>query len=152
MSKPEFVHATFIRASIDRVWQAITDPAFTERYFHETRISSTFEQGADVRYLNADGSTAVAGKVITARAPEELVISWHVLSDADAVNEPASRVTFSIQDVSDSQGSQTKLTVVHEQFPDASVVLPRIVAGWPWIIASLKSLLETGEPLPLPAA
>ncbi|MCZ6888845.1 MAG: SRPBCC family protein [Gammaproteobacteria bacterium] len=144
MSKPEFVYQTFIRASAERVWQGITDPEFTRQYFHATRITSTFEEGASVQYINGDGSAAVEGQVVTARRAEELVITWHVLYDEDAAREAPSRVRFLLEDL----GGQTRLTIVHDSFPEPTVVYPSISEGWPWILAGLKSLLETGEALP----
>lgn len=96
-----------------------------------------------MRYLSANG-TAVEGEVLEIVPGELLSISWHVLYDDDAAKETASRVTFSIEALND----QTKLRIVHDSFPAGSVVFENIAQGWPWIIASLKTLLETGDALP----
>jgi len=141
--KPQFIYETYIRAPADRVWEALTKPEFTQQYFHATSIESTWQVGASVRYLSQDG-TAVEGEVLQIVPGESLSISWHVLYDDDAAREAPSRVTFSIE----ALAQQTKLRIVHDSFPEASVVFKRISQGWPWIIASLKSLLETGEALP----
>ena len=141
--KPEFIYETYIRASAEKVWEALTDPEFTRQYFHATAIESTWQVGAPVRYEGENG-TAVDGEVLEIVPGEKLSISWHVLYDDDAAREAPSRVTFSIE----ALAQQTKLRIVHDSFPEASVVFKRISQGWPWIIASLKSLLETGEALP----
>jgi uncharacterized protein YndB with AHSA1/START domain len=143
IQKPKFVYETYIRASIAQVWEALTSAEFTRQYFHATSIESTWEVGAPVRYLSANG-TAVEGEVLEIVPGELLSISWHVLYDDDAAKETASRVTFSIEALND----QTKLRIVHDSFPAGSVVFENIAQGWPWIIASLKTLLETGDALP----
>ncbi|MCZ6710209.1 MAG: SRPBCC family protein [Gammaproteobacteria bacterium] len=143
IQKPQFIYETYIRASAAQVWEALTSAEFTRQYFHATSIESTWEVGATVRYLSANG-TAVEGEVLEIVPGELLSISWHVLYDEDAAKETASRVTFSIEALND----QTKLRIVHDSFPAASVVFENIAQGWPWIIASLKTLLETGDALP----
>ena len=144
--KPEFIYETYIRASAEEVWKALTDPEFTRQYFHATAIQSTWEVGTPVRY-EGDNGTAVDGEVLEIVAGEKLSISWHVLYDEKALSEEPSRVTFSIETLNE----QTKLRIVHDRFPSGSVVFEGISQGWPWIIASLKSLLETGTALPVAA-
>jgi uncharacterized protein YndB with AHSA1/START domain len=143
---PEFIYETYIRAPADKVWQALTSAEFTQQYFHATAIESTWKVGAPVRYTSQNG-TAVDGEVLEIVPGEVLRISWHVLYDDDAAKEAPSRVTFRIEALAE----QTKLRIVHDRFPEGSVVFDNISTGWPWIIASLKSLLETGEALPAAA-
>lgn len=141
----EFAYQTWIRAPKDKVWQALTTPEFTSQYFHATHIESTWEKDADVFYRMAPGGDiAVDGKVLEVDPPNRLVISWHVRYDEQAIKEAPSRVTFSLEE---SKG-QTRLRIVHDNFPENSVIFDGISEGWPWIVSSLKSLLETGEPLP----
>jgi uncharacterized protein YndB with AHSA1/START domain/DNA-binding transcriptional ArsR family regulator len=145
MDKKEFAYETYIAAAIEQVWEAVTNPEFTAQYFYATRVESTWEAGAAVRYRYAAGDdVAVEGKVIDANPPNKLVISWHVMYDDEAVEEAPSRVTFTL---AESEG-QTRLRIVHDDFPEGSVVFDSISQGWPWIIAGLKSLLETGKALP----
>lgn len=145
MDRTEFAYETYIAAGIEQVWEALTNPEFTAQYFYATRVESTWQVGAAVRYRYADrDDVAVDGAVIEADPPNKLVISWHVLYDDEAVREAPSRVTFTL---ADSEG-QTRLRIVHDDFPEGSVVFDNISQGWPWIIAGLKSLLETGEALP----
>jgi uncharacterized protein YndB with AHSA1/START domain/DNA-binding transcriptional ArsR family regulator len=146
MNKKEFAYETYINASRDRVWQALTSAEFTSKYFYATHVDSTWEKGAAVNYRYASGDVAVEGNVIEVDPPNKLVISWHVLYDEAAKAEEPSRVTFALQDVN----GQTRLRIVHDQFPENTVLLGSISEGWPWIVASLKSLLETGQALPPP--
>ncbi|MFQ5548168.1 MAG: SRPBCC family protein [Woeseia sp.] len=148
MTDTELIYETYIRASAERVWNALTSAEFTSQYFYGTHVESTWKPGAAVRYFNEPGGTvAVEGEVLEADPPNKLVISWHVLYDDDACTERPSRVSFYVEDL----GEQTKLRIVHDDFPDDSVVPDSVRQGWPWIIAGLKSLLETGEALPSPA-
>ncbi len=145
MTGPEFVYETYIRATPDDVWRALTSPEFTSRYFYATRVESSWLPGEPVYYRYEDGeTTAVEGKVIEADPPRKLVISWHVLYEEAAMKEAPSRVTFLLE----AMNEQTRLRIVHDRFPEDSVVFDGIRSGWPWILAGLKSLLETGEALP----
>jgi len=145
----QFAYQTWIRAPKTRVWEALTTPEFTSQYFHATYIDSTWEKNADVYYRMAPGGDiAVDGKVLESDPPNRLVISWHVRYDEQAIKEAPSRVTFTLEE----SGGQTRLRIVHDNFPENSVLFDRISEGWPWIVSSLKSLLETGKPLPTRAA
>lgn len=149
MTSPELIYETYIRASAERVWEALTSAEFTSQYFYATHVDSTWEPGAPVRYFNEPGGTvAVDGEVLEADPPNKLVITWHVQYDDNARAESPSRVSFRIEDL----GEQTRLRIVHDEFPKDSVVPESVRDGWPWIIAGLKSLLETGEALPRPAS
>jgi uncharacterized protein YndB with AHSA1/START domain/DNA-binding transcriptional ArsR family regulator len=144
-----FAYQAVIRAPRERVWEALTSPEFTSQYFHATHIDSTWEPGAPVYYRYAkDGDIAVDGEVIEIDPPNRLVISWHVRYDERATREAPSRVTFTLT----GSGEQTRLRVVHDEFPDDTVLFEGISEGWPWILSSLKSLMETGEALPPDAA
>lgn len=147
MTGPEFVCETYIRATPEDVWRALTSPEFTSQYFYATRVESSWQRGEPVYYRYEDGqTTAVAGEVIEAEPPRKLVISWHVQYDEVAKTEAPSRVSFFLE----AMNEQTRLRIVHDRFPEDSVVLDSIRRGWPWILAGLKSLLETGEALPSP--
>ncbi len=144
----EYVYATYIRADAEDVWKALTTPEFTSRYFHATHVKSTWRAGDPVQYCYADGRVAVEGEVLEADPPRRLVITWHVLYDEDAQREAPSKVIFTLEPFAE----QTRLSITHTAFPAETVVYGRIRDGWPWIISSLKSLLETGQALPLAEA
>lgn len=144
-----FAYQICIRAPRERVWDALTNPAFTSRYFHGTYIESDWKPGSPVFYRNAPGGEiTVDGAVLEIDPPNRLVISWHVQYNDQAGKEPPSRVTFSL----DEHEDQTRLKVVHDEFPEDTVLFDSISDGWPWILSSLKSLLETGTALSPEAA
>jgi len=139
MNTDKHVCQIFIKSSTTAVWKALTQGEFTQRYFHQTRIESSWRAGATVTYFNTDGSTAVAGEILESAPPNKLSFTWHVHYDETAKKEQPSRVTFLLESIEDA----TKLTVIHDNFPDNSVVYPRISEGWIAILGNLKTMLET---------
>ena len=137
------VYAVFIRATPEQVWDAITKPEFTTRYFHGTRIDSTFEQGAP--YLSLAGDQQVVdGEILESDPPRTLKHSWRALFDDEQAAEPHSRVTWEIEP---QDGGVTKLTVTHDQLEAAPKTAASVAGGWSYVLSGLKTLLETGEPL-----
>ena len=144
MSKPEFIYEVYIRAPIESVWTALTTPEFTSQYFHATHIESDWQLGSEVLYrYEPGGRVAVSGEVLACDVPNLLEISWLIHYDQESNKEGHSRVRFELDQLTD----QVRLRVVHDGFPEGSVVLPNVSQGWPWILSSLKSLLETDQPL-----
>jgi len=137
------VFQIYIRCTPEQLWDGITSGALTKRYFHETTIESTWEPGASVVYRNDDGSIAVEGEVIACDRPRTLSYSWRVLYDSQAAKETPSRVAWEIEPM----GESCRLTLTHDEFPEGSVVFDNVGEGWPPLLSSLKSLIETGEPL-----
>ena len=139
------VYSVFIRATPEQVWDAITKPEFTTRYFHGTRIESTFEPGAPYLSLAGDGDqTLVDGEVLESDPPRMLRHTWRALYDPETASEPFSRVTWEIEP---QEGGVTKLTVVHDQLEAAPKTAESVAGGWSYVLSGLKTLLETGEPL-----
>ena len=131
----------YIKASPETVWNALTDGEFTCRYFHSTRIESSWEKGATVTYYNQDESIAVDGQILESNKPHLLSFTWHVHYNSIAEKEKPSRVVFELEAVEDA----TRLTLTHDNFVQASVVHPEISKGWIAILSNLKTLLETGD-------
>jgi uncharacterized protein YndB with AHSA1/START domain len=145
MSRPVYVYDTFIAAAAERIWSALTAAEFTRQYFYATSVQSDWRLGSSVVYRMPDGSTAVEGEVLESDPPRRLVITWRPLYDAAMAAEPPSRVTFEIEAL---EGA-CRLRVTHDRFEEGSAVYENVRQGWSAILCSLKSLLETGEPLPL---
>jgi len=158
MDKPRFVYATYISTTPERLWQALTEPAFTKRYW-ETSFITDWAKGSPMTWDNH-------GVVIT--DPEQVVIesdpfrrlsyTWHTMTpelaerfgwdpdfSAKIASEPRSTVTFQIEPAGEGV---VKLTVVHDGFGPDSTIAEMVSVGWPAVISSLKTLLETGDPLP----
>ena len=147
MSAPAPVHVyqTYIRASADQVWAAITDPDFTQRYFHRTAFESTLEPGSPYRMVLPDGSDAVVGTIEEVEPNRRLVMTWRALYDAAAAEEPPSRVEWLLTEGGDGV---TKLTTIHRDLGLSPRTSENVADGWVWVLQSMKSLLETGESLP----
>jgi uncharacterized protein YndB with AHSA1/START domain len=137
------VYAVFIRATPEQVWDAITKPEFTTKYFHGTKIESTFEPGTS--YLSVAGSdTVVDGEILESDPPRTLKHTWRALWNPETAAEPHSRVTWEIEP---QEGGVTKLTVTHDQLEAAPKTAESVAGGWEYVLSGLKTVLETGEPL-----
>jgi uncharacterized protein YndB with AHSA1/START domain/DNA-binding transcriptional ArsR family regulator len=142
MDRPRHVFQVYIRTSPEQLWQAITDPTFTTRYFHQSRVESRWHAGDSVRYFIA-GELVVDGQVLEAKPPRKLVQTWSFRRNPDLRDDPPSRVTWEIEPI----GETCKLTLVHDDFAGETSTFKSVGNGWPAILSSLKSLLETGAAL-----
>lgn len=145
MNKPSYVYVTYIRATPEKVWSALTDRDITQQYWAHWNVSD-WKAGSKWDHQRSDGSGVVdvTGKVTETDPPRRLVISW--ASPDDAAN-PAktSRVTFEIAPHTEDF---ICLTVTHAELEAGSGMEKGITRGWPLVLSSLKSWLETGEPVP----
>jgi uncharacterized protein YndB with AHSA1/START domain len=142
MSKPEFVYTTYIETSAEKLWQALTDGDFTVRYWFGHRAASDWKVGSAYTFTREDAHT-IEGEVLVSDPPKRLAYSWSSGCAADAKSERTSRVTFDLE----PRGKVIKLTVTHDELDEGGKTLRDISGGWPMVIASLKSLLETGHVL-----
>lgn len=137
MAKPEFVYVSYIATSAEKLWAALTSGEFTRQYWGGRRISSDWNVGSPVRHLMPDGTAEWEGEVLRCEPPRLLAYTfvWP--------GGPKTRVTFEIQPTP----TVMRLVVTHEGFEGDEKGLQGITFGWPAILSSLKSLLETGEAL-----
>jgi uncharacterized protein YndB with AHSA1/START domain len=147
MSKPEFVYVTYIETSAEKLWQALTDGDFTERYWFGVRLRSDWKAGSSFEMVRTDGTVSDAGKVVECDPPRRLAYTFVNLSDEYKGELPA-LATFVIEPL----GKLVKLTLTHEGFAEDSKFFLGISKGWPAILSGLKSILETGKPLEIPYA
>jgi uncharacterized protein YndB with AHSA1/START domain len=137
------MYVTYIRTTPDKVFQALTQPDVTRQYWGNENVSD-WKPGSPWKHQAADGSGTVrmVGEVIECTPPRRLVISWAF--PADAGNKAKhTRVTFEIEPIED----MVRLTVTHDELETGSDMEQGIMAGWPRVLSSLKSFLETGTAL-----
>ncbi len=154
MQKPSFVYTTYIQTTPERLWEALTSPAFTERYWNAS-FETDWTPGAEMVWNNNGVRIADPAQVVReADPPRRLSFTWHSFTPelaravgrseeefALAAGEPRSRVTFEIEPA----GSAVKLTVTHEDLVEGGKVAELVGSGWPQVLSKLKTLLETGE-------
>ncbi|MFG3037370.1 SRPBCC family protein [Streptomyces sp. NPDC048330] len=160
MDSDSFVYTTYIRTTPDELWKALTDPELTRRFWG-VAFETDWTPGAPMVWDEGGRSTSDPEQVVLAAEPGRLLsYTWHTFTPAwaEAVGlghevyerlaaERRSRVTFEIE----PSGDIVKLTVTHGDLEPDGTIKALIGEGWPALIASLKSLLETGEELPEPA-
>lgn len=139
------VYQLYIRADQEQVWDAITNPETVARFFHGARVESTYEVGSPIRSWSPDHTQAWGDNtVLECDPPRRLVHTWRSLYDPALAAEPASRVTWEIEA---QPGGFSKLTLIHDRL-DGSPRTAASVRGWSYILSNLKTVVETGEPLP----
>jgi uncharacterized protein YndB with AHSA1/START domain len=143
MEKPEFVYVTYLRTTPQKLWQALTQPEFTRRYWMGTWQECEWKPGAPWRIMLPDGRVADSGEVLEIEPERRLVLNWRNEFKPELRAEGYSRLTYEIE----KQGESVKLTVIHQMDKPGSKFIKAVSDGWPHILASLKSLLETGESL-----
>lgn len=143
MADSRFVYVTYIRTTAEKLWKALIDPEFTRRYWAETWQDCDWKPGSTWRLMIPDGRVGDSGKVLEIEPNRRLVLSWRNEFMPELREEGASRLTYELE----PQGEAVKLTVTHEADRPGSKLIDAVSTGWPHILASLKSLLETGESL-----
>ncbi len=145
--KPKFVHVTLIVTTAEKLWAALTDPKFTVQYWGGTSVESGWQAGSRVVFRSR-GQIVHDDTVLKCEPPRLLSYTFHPLHTEELRAEQPSRVTFEIEEFkgkSARQGPVVKLTVTHDDFPPDSKIFSMICTGWPDILSSLKTLLETGH-------
>lgn len=140
---PAHVYEVFIRTTPERLWQAITDGELTQKYFYNYRVESTWQSGASYVYRNAQGKVDVSGEVLESDPPRRLVTTFNASWTPEVVGSSPSTVTWEITPV----GEACKLTLVHDNIDPEIFAAGGMNDGWLQIVSSLKSFLETGQPL-----
>jgi uncharacterized protein YndB with AHSA1/START domain len=164
-SQSRQIYRVYIKASPQAVWDAITQPEFTERFGYGGRAEYDLRPGGSYRTLSTEEikqagkamgfetpDVMVDGEVMEADPPRKLVQTWRMLMDPSLAAEGFTRLTYEIDE---SQGGVTRLTIVHEL--EGAPMLAALVrgdreaegagGGWNWVLSGLKTLLETGQPL-----
>jgi uncharacterized protein YndB with AHSA1/START domain len=134
------VYQLFIKATPEQIWEGITSPEFTARYFYGARIENS---PARHRALGPDGSVWGDEPMYEFEPPRRLVHGWRSLYDPELAEEEPSRVIWEIEP---QEGGYCKLTVTHDQLEGAPKTAESVSGpGWMMVLSGLKTLLETGE-------
>jgi uncharacterized protein YndB with AHSA1/START domain len=128
MKKDQFVYITYIRTSPEKLWKALIEPEFTRKFWVNTTEESEWKPGATWKILMPDGRVADSGEVLEIEPPRRLVLKWRNEFRPELKAEGYSRLTYQLE-------------------KEGSKFIEAVSTGWPHILASLKSLLETGESL-----
>lgn len=140
-----FVYMTYIRTTPERLWQALTTPEFSRQYWWGREVESDFSPGSPI-YFRHGAELDIEGEILAADPPDLLSYTFTDPADRERGDSP-SRVRFEIEPAGDFDGV-VRLTVTHDRFTPGSPSHEGVSNGWPDILASLKTVLETGEPLP----
>jgi uncharacterized protein YndB with AHSA1/START domain len=141
---PVYVYDIYIGAPIDRVWEGLTDGALTRQYAYGTRFQGTLRKGAPYAFLGDGDAKAVDGEILEVTPQKHLSMTWRAHWDEKSAADRPSRVTYQL----DATGPcTTKLRVVHDDFDGETATYTGSVDGWPMMLSSLKTLLESGQAL-----
>ncbi|RJL32169.1 ArsR/SmtB family transcription factor [Bailinhaonella thermotolerans] len=157
MADTAFVYTTYIKTTPERLWEALTGPAFTRRYWG-AELESDWAPGSPMTWTENGNRIADPEQVVLESDPfRRLSYTWHTFTPewakaggipedlrARLAAEPRSKVTFDLEQL----GEVVKLTVVHDGFADGGTLREMVSTAWPHLISALKTLLETGTPLP----
>ncbi|MGI8965674.1 MAG: SRPBCC family protein [Limisphaerales bacterium] len=139
MKKPKLVYEMFIRSTPKKTWDAISEPEFTRQYWGGMANVSDWKKGSKWDHLNPENEVWVTGTVVESVPPKCLVLTW---ADPDDLKDK-SRVTFEIEKL----GDMVCLKVTHDNFKAGSTMAGKVSWGWPRVLSSLKTFLETGKGL-----
>ncbi|WP_236792096.1 metalloregulator ArsR/SmtB family transcription factor [Amycolatopsis sp. GM8] len=157
MSRTEFFYVSYIRTTPEQLWRALTEPEFTQRYWG-AQLKSDWQPGSPILWREGDGEFEDLDQVVLAADPPRLLsYSWHTYQPvhaemfgwsaeklAELRKEKRSKVTFELEPA----GETVKLTVRHDGFDTETEMFKALSGGWPAVLSSLKTLLETGDVLP----
>ncbi|MFD9723728.1 SRPBCC family protein [Streptomyces sp. NPDC059072] len=160
MSDSAITYTVYIQADPARVWQALTEPAFTRRYWGLS-FETDWAVGSVMDWVERGARTSDPEQVVLGCVPDRLLsYTWHTFTPqwaasagigeelrAELAGEPRTKVTYEIEPVGDTLA---RLTILHEGFAPGGTLIGMCGRAWPMLASSLKTLLETGAPLPEP--
>jgi uncharacterized protein YndB with AHSA1/START domain len=145
MSKPAFVYVTYIASTPEKVFDALTNPELTKDYWGRHRNKSDWKPGSRWSHEDYDDGAKVdiVGTVIENTRPKRLIVTWaNPKEEGNAAK--TSRVIYDVEPF----GAMVKLTLTHEDLEPGSEMAKGVSFGWPLVLASLKTFIETGASLP----
>jgi uncharacterized protein YndB with AHSA1/START domain len=142
-SPSQFVYSIYIRTTREKLWQTLLSQEFQRQFWAETWQESEWKVGASWKIMVPDGRVADTGEILEFEPYKRIVLTWRNEFKPELKAEGHSRMTYELE----QQGDSVKLTVIHQMDKPGTKFIQAVSQGWPPILSSLKSLLETGEPL-----
>jgi len=133
----------YISAPVGNVWKGLVDGEITKQYVYGTRFDGKLKKGASYAFVGEGDFKVVDGEILEVEPEKRLVMTWKAHWDDSVAKDRASRVTYELS----AAGPSTKLHLVHDGFDQQTATYTGSVEGWPLMLSSLKSILETGKPL-----
>lgn len=146
MAEPtEFSYVTYIAATPEALWKALTDAEATAIYWGHANVSD-HRPGSRWEHRRTDGSgiADIVGEVRASEPPRKLVLLWREPDAPEGSAAPASEVSFAIE----PKEGFVKLSLLHRELPAGTY--DETAAGWSAVLSNLKTFLESGKPLPAP--
>jgi len=143
-AKSSFVYVTYIRTTPEKLWAALTTPEFIKNYWFGMSIETDWKAGSPWKLAFPDGRVADAGEIVEFDKPRRLVLRWRHQFRPELHEEGDVRCVIEIEQA----GEVVKLTITHDMDKPDSKLIGAVSVGWPKILSSLKTLLETGTALP----
>jgi len=141
--KSTFVYVIYIRTTPEKLWAKLTETGTAREFFWATELHADWKVGGAWKSTAPDGTLVDGGEVLEIDPPKRLVLKWRHEMQPEKKAEGDSRMTCELE----PKGEMVKLTVIHEMNRGQSKFIQAVSNGWPTILSSLKSLLETGEAL-----
>ena len=138
-----FLYETYKRTSAEKLWAALFQPEFTRQYWYGMDMVCDWKVGASWQLRFADGRIGDTGEVLEIDPPRRLLLRWQNEFRPELKAEGPAHCTFELE----PSGAIVKLTITHSSPRADSQLIVAVSGGWPKILANLKSLLETGEPM-----
>ncbi|HEU4660184.1 MAG TPA: SRPBCC family protein [Pseudolabrys sp.] len=145
MSKPVFVYVTYIASTPDKIFKALTDHEATGKFWFGNAATSDWKVGSPIEF-HREGKLILQGRILENDPPRRLSYSFKPMHDPQFAGEQPSRVVFELE----PQKDQVKLTVTHDDFAEDTKIFASISNGWPLVLSSLKSYIETNRVLRAP--
>jgi uncharacterized protein YndB with AHSA1/START domain len=142
--KPSYAYEIYIGVAPARVWDGLTDGQLTQKYVYGTRFVGQLKQGAPYAFVGDGDFKVVDGEILDVEAGKRLALTWRAHWGDAVAGDRASRVTY---ELTATGPTTTKLRLVHDDFDAETATYKESIAGWPLMLSSLKTLLESGQPL-----
>lgn len=134
-----------VRATPEEIWQALTRPELTRRYFYGATLEGRLAPGQDYLYRLPDGSEGVKGRFVAVEPPAQLVMTFEMAFHPEARRDPPSRLTWQIEPL----GESSLVRLVHDSLAPGSATF-REARNWGAVLEGLRSVLETPRPMDAP--